>query len=186
MDCRARIAKTRHDEPGFFSVFEYKEKPVHSLLQSLKYKGGRDVAKTCAELLYEHLCEYLGERVLFNKFEKPLVVPIPLHPKRMRERGFNQAELIGRELVKLDASLELSSDMLKRIKNTESQTKMKNRDERIKNVHECFAVHNPEKIKERNIILIDDVYTTGATMNEARAALKKSGAREVLCVTVAH
>ncbi|MDP3726518.1 MAG: phosphoribosyltransferase family protein [bacterium] len=144
------------------------------------------MAHRCAEMLYEHICEELGERALLHNFVNPLIVPIPLHTKRLRARGFNQAELIAREFVALDTSFSVCTDALVRIKDTESQTKMKNREERIKNVTGCFKVSSPEKIKERNIILIDDVYTTGATLNEARGTLLHAGAREVLACTIAH
>lgn len=185
-DCASKMPRTAHNEERFLSVFQYGDPSIRALLQSLKYKGGSDVAERCAEMLYEHICEELGELALLYNFAHPLIVPVPLHEKRLRERGFNQAELIARAFAALDASFVLCRDALVRIKNTESQTKMKNKEERIKNVHGCFAVHNPEKIKGGNIILIDDIYTTGATLREARAALKKSGAREVLCLTVAH
>ena len=185
-ECASQIPRITHDEKGFLSVFQYKDPSIRALLQSLKYKGGHTVAQRCAEVLYENTCEELGDWALLSMIKNPLIVPIPLHVSRLKERGFNQAELIAKEFAALDTSFKLCIDVLVRIKDTKSQTKMKNREDRIKNVRDCFEVRNSEKIKNENIILIDDVYTTGATLHEARAALKTSGAREVLCCTIAH
>ena len=82
--------------------------------------------------------------------------------------------------------IELTTDILIKTKETESQTKSKNRAERIKNLEGCFDVKNPEQIKNRNIVLLDDVTTTGATLTEARRALLARGARKVIAIVFAH
>ena len=183
--CLPRLPRTVRDEQGFISVFQYKDETIRHLLWALKYKGSKDVAYICARMLYEEVCAELSERTLFEEFENPLVVPIPLSARRRRERGFNQAELIAREMA-ATGTFELQTSMLEKCKETKPQATIKNRAERFKNVAGCFKISSPEKIVERNIILVDDIYTTGGTMTEARATLKKAGAREVLCVTVAH
>ncbi len=183
--CLPRLPRTVRDEQGFISVFQYKDETIRRLLWALKYKGSRDVARVCACMLYEEVCAELSERTLFEEFERPLVIPIPLSMRRRRERGFNQAELIAREIA-ATGTFELETHVLEKCKETRPQATIKNRAERFKNVAGCFTISHPEKIVGRNIILVDDIYTTGGTMTEARAMLKKAGAHEVLCVTVAH
>jgi predicted amidophosphoribosyltransferase len=97
--------------------------------------------------------------------------------------------LICEELVHLSKAgevLVLEKNVLVKIEDTEHQARIKDRNVRLKNLAGTFAVKNPELIAKKNIILIDDVTTTGATLNEARRTLKKSGARKVIAFTVAH
>lgn len=183
--CLGDLPRVVRDERGFMSVFQYKDETIRHLLWALKYKGSRDIARTCAHMLYEELCAELSERTLFEEFGNPLVVPIPLSARRQRERGFNQAELIAREIATA-GTFELETHVLEKHKETKPQATIKNRAERFKNVAGCFKISHPEKISGRNIILVDDIYTTGGTIVEARALLEKAGAREVLCATVAH
>lgn len=184
--CIPRIPRTYNDEPGFISVFQYKDKNIRRLLWALKYRGGSDVARICAQILYEAVCAELWDLALFGGFEKPLVIPIPLSAKRLRERGFNQAELIAREVTRLGEGFELCTSVLEKHRETKPQATIKNRAERLQNVTGCFRISHPEKIAERNILLIDDIYTTGGTMLEARKVLEQAGARKVIACAVAH
>jgi ComF family protein len=106
-----------------------------------------------------------------------LLVPVPLHLKRLRERGFNQAHLLIRRWAKLD---QIPSDglVLSRTRWTEPQTALSPK-ERQKNIKGAFAVENPEKIKGQRIVLVDDVYTTGSTVNECARVLMAAGAETV-------
>ncbi|MCI0542404.1 hypothetical protein L0Y69_01445 [bacterium] len=116
-----------------------------------------------------------------------LLVPIPLSKERLQKRGFNQSELIAKYLTRLAPEIfENRSDILARIKNTEHQTLLKNREERLKNLKGSFVVKNPDAIRGKIITLIDDVATTGTTLIEARRALLAAGARRVYGATVAH
>ncbi|MBI2109168.1 MAG: ComF family protein [Parcubacteria group bacterium] len=186
MSCVEELPRVAHDETGFVSVFQYKDETIRRLLWTLKYKGGKDIAAVCAKMLYEELCAELEELVLFQEFEKPLVIPIPLSQKRWRERGFNQAELIAKELVTHGEGFKLCVEVLEKHKETAPQATIKNREARLRNVLGCFSLSHPEQIAGRNIILIDDIYTTGGTMLEARKVLEAAGARKILCCTVAH
>jgi ComF family protein len=114
------------------------------------------------------------------------MIPIPLHPKKERERGFNQSLLIAEALRDfLSGSPPLISQILVRVKNTKAQAEIKDSDKRKENVRSCFAVKNPSEIKGKNIILIDDVFTSGATANEAVRTLKTAGARRILVLVLA-
>lgn len=112
-----------------------------------------------------------------------LVAPIPLHPKKERQRGFNQSKLIA-EFLTDKLNLEFC-DALKRIKNTEPQAKIKDPEKRMKNINGCFEIKNPEKIQGKNILLVDDVFTSGSTISEAVKILKINGASKIIAVVLA-
>lgn len=121
---------------------------------------------------------------LFDISENSLIIPVPLHPKKLRERGFNQSLILAREISK-KFSIPLDFMTLRRHINTEPQVSLgkKNREA---NVHGAFLVTEPEKIKGRRIILVDDVYTSGSTVKECARVLIKSKAEAVLVVTLAR
>ena len=173
--------------PDTIALFDYQNSLVRQAIWELKYRGNKKVARLLANCLYEELVEELSERKTFEMFEKPLLIPIPLSKRRERERGFNQCELLATELQTRDDGnfFEVGRNILVKVKDTESQTK-KNRVERLKNLSGCFAVPNPKKITGRNIILLDDVVTTGATIEEARKTLARGGAKKILAVALAH
>ena len=173
----------------------------------LKYKGKKRLAKIFAEIIYDKMTEELSELSLLQNFYEPILIPIPLSSKRYRERGFNQAELICRELVRISNTkhltpnpspyqregrneiLVLDKNILIKPTETEHQARIKDRSRRLKNIVGSFAIKNNEcvmLIKNKNIILIDDVTTTGATLNEARKTLKHAGARKIIAFTIAH
>lgn len=111
------------------------------------------------------------------------LVPIPLHRSRQREREFNQAESLSQELAK-EFNKKVLTNVLIRVKPTKTQTELTFQ-ERCQNVKESFSVVKPELIKDTNLLLIDDVLTTGATSSEAAKCLKEAGARKVLLLTLA-
>jgi ComF family protein len=171
-----------------FPLYDYRHPPVKKAIWLLKYKGKRGFSKIFAEIMYGRIMEELSDFIIFNNFQKPILVPIPLSKKRIHERGFNQVSLICAELVKLDKNQNfiLEKNTLTKIKNGEHQANIENRQERLKNIIGSFSVKNPENIEGRNIILIDDVTTTGATLNEAKKTLRKAGAKKIIAFTVAH
>ncbi len=111
------------------------------------------------------------------------LVPIPLHKSRQREREFNQAEILSQEIAR-QFNKKVLTDLLIRVKPTKTQTELTFQ-ERCQNVEKSFLVTKPELIKDTNLLLIDDVLTTGATSNEAARCLKEAGARKVLLLTLA-
>lgn len=120
---------------------------------------------------------------LFDQPSVDAVVPVPLHRQRERERGFNQSEILA-SVVARSSRLPVLRKALTRIRATLPQTG-KSR-ERARNVRGAFAVGNPEMVKERILLLVDDVLTTGATVNECAKVLMKAGARGVLVYTLAR
>jgi ComF family protein len=113
-----------------------------------------------------------------------VLVSVPLHVKRLRERGFNQAHLLIRRWAKQEEIL-FDGLTLFRSRWTEPQTTL-SRTERQKNIKGAFSIRHPEKIKGRKILLVDDVYTTGATVNECARVLLKAGAKFVDVLTLAR
>jgi len=138
--------------------------------------------------------DYLGEPLgsLMNKFIKDyrlpieyldFIIPVPLHKIRTREREFNQAQLLSDQIAK-EFNKKVLPDVLLRSRPTRTQTEL-TFEERRKNVERSFTVRDAELIKDTNLLLIDDVLTTGATSSEAARALKDSGARIVFVMTLA-
>lgn len=112
------------------------------------------------------------------------IMPVPLHITRLRQRGFNQALILAHELSRA-FSLPLSYDNLSRVRSTRPQVELSG-EERIKNVAGAFALRRPEELKGKNVLLVDDVFTTGATMNECATVLKNAEVFGVTALTVAR
>jgi competence protein ComFC len=182
------LPKAVNDSPHIFSIFYYKNAIVKKLIKQIKYKGDRKATFQVAEILYDYLLEDVSEKMEMHNFTNPIVVPIPATKHRMKEHGFNQCERIVKYIEKLDINNNFNyiyNELIK-IKENESQAHTKNRIERLNNIKNSFAVKNPEAVRGQNIILIDDVWTTGATLEEARKELLEAGARSVVAYTIAH
>lgn len=170
-------------------VFDYKDKTIKEIVWEIKYKGNRNIAQKCALIIYDILRAELSERALYENFVFPLLIPMPTSPKRRRDRGYNQTEIVCEEIIKLDTDNLLSYDphLLLKSTFTESQARTHaTKRERMSNLLNYMEVANIEKIKGRCIILLDDVTTSGATFDEAKRALSSAHARKVLCVALAH
>ena len=174
-------------EEEVVAVFSYQNKIVKRVIWKLKYRNGRYLAPILAEALYERLLPELADLKLIKNWSDSILIPIPLSAKRFKKRGYNQAELLAEALIKKDMgeNFTLKKDILLRTIDTKPQAEIKNKGERKNNVRGCFTVKNKNLVRGKNIILIDDVSTTGATLYEAGKALKKSGARNFLKITVA-
>lgn len=172
----------------FISLFDYQDPLVRQAIWYLKYRGNEKVARLLAELLYEDILGFLEEFAALRPFSAPLLVPIPLSRKRERERGFNQCVLLAKELERLDdgRNFSLALSLLEKPVHTNSQTASASRRERLENLTGCFALAKGASAEGKSIILLDDVATTGATLEEARRTLTASGAKRVICFTVAH
>jgi ComF family protein len=130
----------------------------------------------------EYLGGLLGEFALKLNWDIDVIVPIPLSKNRLKQRGFNQSEIIAEEVSKTIRIPVI--DGLKRIKETKSSIEL-NPKERKENIHMAFLLAEP-KLKAKRVLIIDDVYTTGATVNEAAKALKERGIKEVRVLTLAR
>ena len=186
--CIAHIPRTPSStHPFITAIFDYRNPLIRRAIWRFKYKNVRGFAKIFGEKLYEEIVGDLGDDLYFSKSETFLLVPIPLHKKRLRRRGYNQSELIARVIIKNDVEniFERAPKALVRVRETKPQAKSEKRTARFENLRDAFRV-DPERVRGKNIILIDDVATTGATFAEARKVLLKAGARNVRAYAVAH
>lgn len=167
------------------ALFAYHDERVQSLVWELKYRKNGRVAASLASLLYDVLRTELADRVLFENFTDPLLIPVPMSETRRRGRGWNQTEVLSLEVKKLDTEniLEYRPDILRKVRHTESQT-LREKKERMTNVQ--GSMEADAEVRGRNVILLDDVTTTGATFTEAKRKLRESGASKILCVALAH
>jgi len=170
------------------ALWNYGDPLVKKVIWSLKYKGDRNIAQLCGISLYERIIDSLGENILFENAGTYFLIPIPASRARLRKRGFNQTELLTKEIELLDSGtmFTVNTRVLKKIIDVPSQTSIKERGKRLKNIQGCFAVMRPELIHGKHIILIDDVYTTSGTLQEAKKVLEKAGAKKVIAFTLAH
>ncbi len=170
------------DNRKIFAATSYEDENVKKAIRLFKYHGVKTLAEPLAALIFERTKNAISKFI--GKPEQALIIPIPLSPIKLRQRGYNQSELIGKSLSD-KLSVKMRSDVLYKIKETPSQVEIKDRKKRLKNLEGAFAVKNPEKIKNKTIILVDDVITTGTTMNEARRTLTQAGAKQVIGIAVA-
>ena len=160
------------------------ESGLRDLIHMLKYQQVRPAANVLGRMLAEVIAG-------FEPFwaDTPLVViPVPLFAAKLRQRGFNQAELIARVALKLSPTRErytLEKDVLERSRDTQSQTGLTPH-QRRENLRGAFKVKDRDKISGRELLLVDDVFTTGATASECARVLRRAGASRVWVATVAR
>lgn len=170
-----------------YALFHYKHKLVRTLVWHIKFKGNGVFVRAVAISISEEILSYFEEKGLFSSKEW-LLVPIPATAIHKKEKGFNQTELVAEKIMETDAQnfVTYTPDALIKYKNTLPQVAIRNRSERMRNLIGAYKVTKPELIFGKNIILIDDVITTGSTLVEARRALRDAGARQVVAFAVAH
>ena len=163
----------------YFSVV-YESFLIKKLIKNFKYPPlVKELKKELAQLIISHFL-LLDRKPDFSNF---VLIPIPLTKKRIKWRGFNQAEEIGKELVKF-LKIPLISDCLIKIKENKAQVELSEK-ERKENVKGVFFIKNKEEIRGKNVLLVDDVFTTGATMEEAARVLKEAGTKKIIGVVIA-
>lgn len=192
----ASIARIRCDEGDrltkypcpAYSFFVYRTPAVRTMIWRLKYRGDKSVAAIFAKRMYDQLCEELAEAALWRNFTKPILVAIPVSRRKLRLRGFNQSAAICKALSDIDENrfFHYQPNVLYKIKDTQSQARVKDKKSRLQNLKDSFAIKDKSLVADQNIILLDDVLTTGATLTEATNILKIAGARNIIWVVIAH
>lgn len=177
-----------HRRVSCLSPLTYSHTYTQRAVHAMKYRGNKHAVRLLGTALAPFVAEELGERRLFGTYQEVLCIPLPLHASRLRGRGFNQAERLARTLVEelSDPHIYCDTSALLRVKSTESQVRQHTKKERVTNMRGAFYVPVPEKVRGKDILLLDDVITTGTTLFEAHNALRTAGARNVLCVAIAH
>lgn len=172
---------------GMMAIFSYTEKIyLTKLIQAYKYQYAVEIGEIWREFIKRGL---LVNEVIKPYFSDAVLMPVPLHPTRLRERGFNQSELIGDilldELTKEGILVKKENNILKRIKKTKQQARL-SKDLRQVNIKDAFAVNSGLVLPYDNVVLIDDVFTSGATLMECARVLKSAGVKKVLAFCLAR
>jgi ComF family protein len=185
-DGEIRCGLCRRVQPVFARASAYGNyaSGLRELIHLLKYGGVRPAANVLGRMLAEAIAALDPDLPA----ESIAVIPVPLHRSKRRLRGFNQAELIARAAIKINPSRDrfhLWVGVLERTRDTASQVSLTNH-QRRENLRGAFAVTHPEAIKGREALVVDDVYTTGATVSECARVLRRAGATKVWVATVAR
>ena len=176
---------------GLFSALPYKEKQLtKKLIYQFKYQPYlKDLAKTLASILIEHFV--ISGKNTNEIWDNGVLIPVPLDKKKLKSRGYNQSEELAKELSKV-LQIPVISNSLVKIKSTAAQMEL-SKEQREKNLENAFAIKHPEslqtsevcKLSNKKIFLVDDVYTTGSTMQECAKVLKENGVRQVWGICIA-
>lgn len=169
---------------GLIVSVSYENPAVKKLIHTFKYRFVPDIAGPLSNLVVKVL-------IRNDSLLPDLVVPVPLHVKRLRWRGFNQSRLLAEQMsLKLAPPMKLEvSDLLERQRHSRPQMEIKNHQERLQNVRDIFFLARDadcEKIRDKKILLVDDICTTGATLRECAKVLKSAGAKKVFAAVVAR
>lgn len=207
--------QTKYSLDGLISFFRY-DGIIRKAIKTVKYRFVSDLAKEFITLIPQtSLTQLIMDSRSGQSDNSTMLIPIPLYPSRMKFRGFNQAEVLGKVLAKRLNSvrpvpmerrdvnrtnperseeshppsfISVKTDILKRVRKTIPQVEMKERAKRLKNMEGVFAV-NQQAMKQLNnetILLFDDVFTTGATLRSATNVLKRAGCKKIWGVVLAH
>lgn len=169
------------------ALFHYKNPTVRSLVWEIKYGANTKIITEVAEIFAEEIHSFFEEHHGFISREW-IIVPIPSSRTHRKQKGFNQTEKLAQAIMKTHIGNSVSYEpyVLIKTKETKPQTSIKHRSERLSNIIGSFGVQQNNSVVGKNIIIIDDVTTTGSTFVEARKVLKDSGAKHVIGFAIAH
>ncbi len=165
--------KPKHYLDQLLVTTSYENPFVEKIMKTMKYRFVKSLAHDISSLMINYLDKELAKK------ENLLVIPIPLHRLRLNWRGFNQSEIIA-ERIGSHFGLELSLDTMTRKENSQPQASIPDRSSRLENAVGIFKCIKPKIVKNKDILLIDDISTTGSTLDECAKVLKSSGARKVI------
>ncbi len=169
-ECVSTVSQPRESHPRAVAAFDYGGAIARAITR-LKYGRRPDLARPLGDLLWRALRPHAGT------LQGAIVVPVPLHPTRLAERGFNQSALIAHRVAR-GLDLPLLPLALARVRDTRQQAAL-DRAQRSANVSDAFRVRQPARVSRKAVLLIDDVRTTGATIDACTRALMGGGARWV-------
>ena len=157
-------------------IFKY-EDVIRKMLVEYKFQDKAYLYKTFSKIILKN------EKICGNLKKYDIIIPVPIHKKRKLVRGYNQTELIAKQIAK-DTNLKLENRALFKQRNIVSQSEL-NKSNRKENVKNAFIIKNKEKVKNKKILIFDDIYTTGSTAQECSKVLKNAGARKIGILTIA-
>ena len=177
----AACADCRENPPlfGKLRAIAFYEPTLREAIHLMKYEKKQVISKHLVQLLQAYLPED------FAATDYDFLLPIPLHANRFRQRGFNQAERIAQGVAKV-WRVPVRTDILVRIRDTVPLSSLNSHEERMKSIDGAFEVQSPDSIQNRKILLIDDIFTTGTTINEALKALQVTNPDCVDVLTLAR
>lgn len=185
--CQDCISKIKREErlPGeTLAVFAYRDPVMRKIIWNLKYKGKSNIAEDLAGILSDTILGELEDLLIYDGANTTSLVPLPMSKKRLKARGKNHTLTLA-HAISNRTNIEVY-DCLYKNKDTVRQALIKNRAKRLLNVKNSMELKSGFSVKGKNIVLVDDIVTTGATIEEAKRVLKKSGARKVIALVVAH
>ena len=178
------LTPSKNIDPETTALFAYTDEKVKYLIWEIKYYQNQKMSELVGQLLAEKILKNLGD---LRKSEKFFLIPIPLTKKRLRERGYNHTEMLAKSILRnLPENFSLIKDLLQKTRHTPKQNSIEDREKRFKNIAGAFSVANSNQVRGENILLIDDVITTGATIHEAKQALVSAGAKTVRAFAIGH
>lgn len=185
--CSEKIPQSeKMNASWIMSMWNYKDPRVKKLLWKFKFENKFSIAEELGCFSAQYLNSDLSDKALFDNFVDVILVPVPLSPKSKKMRGYNQSELLANMICEQLGPDYSTKCFLSKIKDTQTQHSIKNRSDRLKNLRGAYQVTTPSLVVGKNILLIDDITTTHATLVEARRALKEAGAKKIMAFTVAH
>ena len=187
-NCVIKIRTTeRETSDNIIAAYDYRDPLIKNAIWELKYHKKRYMGERLGQILYESLIEEISE-IKEMSGQAIYVIPTPISNKKTKIRGYNQAIAIAKGFCNQapQGTLELNEKVIIKKVETLPQARITNRKRRLENVQGVFGIKNEEIIKGRTIIIIDDVTTTGGTINEIMKILKKAGAKKVVGFAVAH
>lgn len=177
-DCR------HHDLDFIWSAARYEDPTVKKALGAYKYKFVSSLHRALGTLIIRFLLEQGKDRFIHTYRDQLIVMPVPLHSRRLRWRSYNQSELLAK-IVAARFKLKLEIRRLRRLKNRPPQTTISDPQKRVENASGIFFCAPSASLRGKTVILVDDVSTTGATLDACAKALKKAGVAKVIGLVVA-
>jgi competence protein ComFC len=176
-----KCRKSIFNKNNIWTIFCYKDKYIREMMWQMKFNSQRKYAEFFGWCLYKKIIE------MIDSDKKYILIPVPIHKKRRKERGYNQCEWLCEEIIKIDKERNFIYEpkILERIIYKQKQS-WSNKKDRRTNIDGVFKINNPEKIINKSIIIIDDVLTTGVTLEEIIKTITVYKLKEILAFTIAH
>lgn len=191
-NCMSHI-HTAEREPArnINAIYDYRDPIIKKVVWELKYKNKKVYAEILGKNMYDEMLEEISNLNIFSRGSPILIIPVPLSNKRIKERGYNQSELIAKAMINLSSPkiMQLENNIITKDKETLPQARIINRNKRLANIKGAFKFKNENMknyVKGKTIIIVDDVTTTGGTIHEIMKLLKDAGVKKVVGFAVAH